>query len=320
MGTLMQIDSRIESEAAVRAAQPMCIIMNEGAGKKGANGETDAVRRHVSKHGDLITLKPVHKGGSLPDVCKEALDEGFQTIVAAGGDGTIVGVAECLADTGRTMGVLPLGTFNYFARANGIPLEIGPALEALHGAEPVKMHVGEVNGKIFLNNASLGLYPAILSDREKIYKRFGRSRLIAYWSVLRTLMGFSGSRLMKVTVDGTPRRVKTPLVFVAFSAFQLESFNLEGAEHVRNGEFAVFVAPDCGRWGLLKFAVLLGLRGMRRHKDFELFHGKEVVIEPADGIIRDRLIARDGEKEKMAPPYRFKVRENALNVILPKGS
>ena len=314
----MDMRTGIEEDAAKSTVQPICIVMNKASGKKGANGEGEAIRKHAAEHPHKIAVKAVAKGSNLPDTFREAVDEGHETIVAAGGDGTIVCLAETLAGSDRKMGVLPLGTFNFFARANGIPEDVEGALAALHEGKPVPMNVGEVNGKIFLNNASLGLYPAILSDRERIFKRFGRSRLVAYWSVVRTMLGFRGSRRMKVTVDGTTRRVKTPLVFVAFSAFQLETFNLEGAEHIENGEFAVFVAPDCGRWALLKFAVLLALRGMRGHKDFEMLHGRDVEIEPTDGRAKDRLIARDGEMERMTPPYRFRVRENALNVIVPK--
>ncbi len=294
-----------------------CIIMNEGSGKKGADGAAAAVREHAAAQGDAVELRVIGDGRALADACKRAAEEGFGTVVAAGGDGTIGAVASCLAGTGITMGVVPLGTFNYFARANGIPEDPVAALALLGSGRAEPRHVAYVNGKLFLNNASVGIYPQILASREAIYRRWGRSRVAAYWSVIRTVAGFRRARRMKVTVDGRAWRMRTPLVFAAFNAYQLETFGIDGAERIRNGEFAVLVAPDCGRFGLLRFATLLLLRGMRRGKDFELLHGREVEIDNADGRRDDRLIARDGEKERMPPPFRLTIAENALGVIVP---
>ncbi len=294
-----------------------CIIMNDSAGRKGADGQAAAVRAFVEARGDRIALREFEDGSELPDLCQQALDDGFQTIIAAGGDGTVGAIAACVSGTDRRMGILPLGTFNYFARSLGIPTEIDAALAVLDGGEVRKVTAGEVNGALFLNNASLGVYPEILREREDTYRRWGRSRLAAYWSVLRTVLGFRRSRRLKVTVDGETRRIQTPLVFVAMSAYQLEEFGLEGADEVRQGKFAVFVAPDTGRLGLLKFAFLLAIRGMRRGVDFELLHGTEVIIEPTDKRDRDRLIARDGEKERMTPPLKFRVLAETLTVLVP---
>jgi diacylglycerol kinase family enzyme len=298
----------------------VCIVFNAGSGKKGGNGEAEQLRALAAAHPDEVELREVTQGRDIVSTCRQALENGFETIVAAGGDGTIGAVASCLADTGRRMGILPLGTFNYFARANNIPEDIGEAFALLHEGEAVPQHVGEVNGVLFLNNASLGIYPAILRERESIYRRWGRSRLAAYWSVVRTVAGFRRSSRLRVTVDGVEHRRRTPLVFVAFSEFQLDTFGLEGAEHVRRGELAVLVAPDCGRLGLLVFAVRLLARGMRRGTDFELFHGTDIGIEPSDPRRQERLIARDGEKEIMSAPFRFRVRRDALRVIVPKSS
>lgn len=296
----------------------LCILMNRSSGGQGETGEAEAVRRFVDASHGRVVLREFGRDAPLEDICREAVDEGFGTVVAAGGDGTIAGVASCLVGTGRKMGVLPLGTFNFFARSLGIPEEIEAALSVLDEGEAKAVTVGDVNDRLFLNNASIGLYPHILRRREAIYRRWGRSRLAAYWSVVRTVLGFRGSRRFRVTVDGAERRVKTPLVFVSISAFQLEAYGLEGAEKAREGDLVVFVAPDCGRFGLLRFAALLLLRGMRRGQDFELFHGREIEITPVVRPDLKRLIARDGEKERLAPPFRFRARPDALGVIVPQ--
>lgn len=294
-------------------ADRICVVMNPGSGKQGDPGLDDRVRNFVARHPDRLVLWELDPGTGPQRLAERAVEEGFGIVVAAGGDGTIAGVAEGLHGHDVRMGVLPMGTFNYFARGLDIPLDIDLALDLLlHGcAAPVT--VAEVNGKLFLNNASLGVYPAILAKRETVYKRWGRSRLAAYWSVILTLAGFRRARTVAVTIDGVTRRRRSPLIFVAHSAYQLEEFGLDGADLIRRGRFAVFLAPDVGRWGLLKFAVLLLGRSMARHRDFELLNGVEIDIE-AGGR---RLVARDGERERMASPIRIRRRAEALHVILP---
>lgn len=295
----------------------LCIVMNPASGKQGTPDLDQAVRAFARDHADRIELRELAKGQSPVEAAARAVDEGFGTIVAAGGDGTIGGVAAAVHGSGADMGVLPMGTFNYFARGLDIPLDIEAALALLLEGTPHPVTVAEVNGKLFLNNTSLGIYPAILAKRESVYRRWGRSRLAAYWSVILTLAGFRRARTLLVTVDGITRRRRTPLIFVAHSAYQLEEFGLDGAETVRRGRFAVFLAPDVGRWGLVKHAVLLMGRSMTKHRDFEMFEGEEIEIEAAPSRL---LVARDGERERMETPICIRRCADPLPVIVPRDT
>src|SRR5699024_3455643 len=145
-------------------------------------------------------------------------------------------VAAELADQGCRMGVVPLGTFNYFARGHGLDDDIAEAVRVLRKGRTKPLDIGEVNGAVFLNNASIGAYSMILASRERIYARWGRSRLAAYWSVLVALMRFRTRLRIVMTVDGEVHRLKTPMIFVANNPYQLEIFNLEGAELIHEGK------------------------------------------------------------------------------------
>ena len=292
-----------------------CILLNTASGKRGTTGAPQVVRDWAQARG--IALRQ-GAGAELPALAEQAATEGLRTLIAAGGDGTIAAVAQAASNHGLELGVLPLGTFNYFARAHGIPPDLPQALEALESSAPQPRPVAEVNGALFLNNASLGLYPDILRERESIYRRWGRSRIAAYWSVVRTVAGFRRGRRLRVTVDGRPFRVKTPMVFVAISAFQLDRFGLSGSDRVEAGEMAVFVAPDTGRWGLLAYALRLLLGGLREGRDFALLAGREVQIAPADGLPRPMRVARDGERGWMDPPIRFRIRPEPLRLLVPR--
>ena len=144
---------------------------------------------HVpDRRGDIVQL--------ASDAADAARADGG-LVVAAGGDGTINAVATAVLRVGLPMGVIPMGTFNYFSREHGLPLDAEAAvqnlLQALHAGEMRPVQVGYVNRQMFLVNASVGLYPKLLAEREKASRRFGRSRLVAVasavWSMFRPASG-----------------------------------------------------------------------------------------------------------------------------------
>lgn len=314
----MSIASTIETSSGLQAGAGtrVCVLLNSGSGSGDAEEREAELRRHFARHPDRFELRLLRHGGLLPQMCREIIRDGFDTVVAAGGDGTISGVAANIAGKGPNLGILPMGTFNYVARALNIPEDPGEAVDLIAKGEAREMSLGEVNGHVFLNNASLGIYPQVLREREGTYKKWGRSRLAAHWSVLKTFAGFRSPIRMKVTVDGTVYRAKTPLAFVARSAFQLEQFGLEGVDCVRRGQFALFLAPDSSRMALLGRAIKLAGGGMHEKRDFELICGDEIVIET---LRPSHLIAMDGEQVAMQGPFRFRMRHNALKVIAPPG-
>ncbi len=304
-----------DATALGRAA--ICVLLNAGSGSaKGAEKQTQ-VSDAFARHGVMPEIRLIGNDDQLETEVRRAAQSGFDVIVAGGGDGTISCVAGHLAGGNAKMGVIPLGTFNFVARGLGIPEDVDAAVEALLSGAARPMTVGLVNGRIFLNNASLGIYPQILKEREGTYKRWGRSRIAAHWSVLVTFLAFRAPVRMKVIVDGQTRRRKTPLAFIARSAFQLEHFGLDGAGDVRDGQFALFLAPDSTRWQLLGRALRLAGKGMNPQHDFELICGEEIMIETSRAT---QLIAMDGERVRAQSPFRFRLLTDDLQVIAPEGA
>jgi diacylglycerol kinase family enzyme len=289
-------------------------VINTRSGRNGGTDITNALVRNVATAGGRMTLHVDEQGGSVEKLTRRAVRAGASAVVAVGGDGTVCGVANALAGTGIPMGVVPLGTFNYFARALGIPEDLDGALEVICEGRSRPAHVGRINDRVFLNNTSIGVYSAILKQREDTYRQFGRSRTAAYWSVVRALVQFYDPMTMRVEVDGKPLSVRTPLAFVGNSAYQLDRFALQGADAVRDGQLALFIADDVGRWGLVRHAMKLAARRMQEGRDFRVVTGRDFVIDPGR---RKRLVVRDGEKEPMRGPYRVRIDENALDVIQP---
>ncbi|WP_146590911.1 diacylglycerol/lipid kinase family protein [Puniceibacterium confluentis] len=310
------------THAGLKAPPPtadtsICVLMNERAGSDDKQDVADQLETAFARYPGRFELRVMGQGSGVADSCARAMKDGFGTIVAVGGDGTVTGIAGQLAGTGRRMGIIPQGTFNFVARGLGIPEDIAEAVDLIASGKSRPYAVGEVNGEIFLNNASLGIYPQILKEREGTYRRWGRSRLAAHWSVLWTFLSFRTPVRMKVRVGGQVIRAKTPLAFVARSAFQLEHYGLDGAECIRNGEFALFLLPDVTRWELLLRALRLAGKGMKPERDFELFCGTDIEIETTRG---SQLVAMDGERVRLASPLRFRMHADALHMIAPDNS
>jgi YegS/Rv2252/BmrU family lipid kinase len=292
----------------------VCVVMNRGSGRgkeKRLRGQIEDALKPRCAH---FEIRPTTRGSDLTDMARQAVCDGFGLIIACGGDGTQSAVAGALAGTEAVMGILPGGTFNYFARDLGVGETIEDALETICNGCARPIDIGQIENLIFLNNVSLGAYPHILKTRESIYKRWGRSRIAAYWSVLVALRRLRHPMQLKARVNGDTRDVTTALVFVARSAYQLDNFGLEGADAIRQGKFALLIAKALKPMPLIRSALRLAFGFSARNSDFDLIETDEVTIESRKHRM---LVAHDGEKTVMASPFRLRVWHDGLQVLLP---
>lgn len=293
---------------------PFLVIANRGSGTNARDGAALARALQVLSEQDA-RLRHWAPGEDLRALITEEIARGARTIVAAGGDGTVMAVADALHGQDAALAALPLGTFNYFTRGLGLPEDPEEAARSLISAAPREVRVATVNGQVFLNNASLGVYPAILKEREDVYRRFGRRRLMAHWSVIRTFWRFQNPmRLTLTEPGGTPRRLRTPLMFVARSAYQLERFHLEGQEAIHRDRLAVLLGRGQGRAALFRLAWRLVTRRMQEGRDYELIEAEAIRVETASS---SPLLAFDGEKRRSRPPLDFAMSEAPLRILLP---
>lgn len=288
------------------------MIANAGSGRKEAGH--DPTTDLLSALGARAVLNEFAPGDDIGALVARAVDEGADTVVASGGDGTVMAVADALSGTGTVMGVMPTGTFNFFARGFGIPPDPDRATKIIDGGHSRRLSLGTVNGRVFLNNLSLGVYPEILKERETIYRRFGRSRIAAYWSVIRTFLRAQRPVSLRIETNGRSMNLRTPLVFVARSAYQLAHFGLPGAEEVAAGRFAIFVGPERGRLGLFLNALRLARGKMEQGRDFRLVIADSATLHLRRPVV---LVAMDGEKRRLATPLRLEMRKDCLTLLVP---
>ena len=292
----------------------IAVVLNRNSGRQNGEDSTAHVKRAFANLQIKTEVFAFHKGRSLAETVKDALNAGASTIVAAGGDGTICGVAEQVAGKGVKFGILPMGTFNYFARSLDVPQEIDAAAQVISAGHTADIRLARINDRVFLNNASIGAYAAILETREGVYKRWGRSRIAAYWSVLKTLGTFRAPLHLDVTIDGETHHCRTSIAFAINNAYQLDEMGIEGRDCIESGKLVLLIAPDTTRLGLMKHAIALAFGRARRRTDYDFYCGNEIRIDTRK---RNRLVARDGEKDRQNGPFHLAIDNVPLEVYVP---
>ena len=300
---------------------PLFILLNIGSGQGDASAARAAIESACADAGREVHLVMVEQPGRITELAKELVQRAQRAggiVVAAGGDGTINAVAQAVLGSGCVFGVVPQGTFNYFSRTHGIPSDIGSAMQVLlhESAQPVQ--VGLVNERVFLVNASLGLYPQLLEDREAWKKRLGRSRVVATGAGLMSLLRGYRSLRLRIDVHGQTRDVRTPTLFVGNNALQMEQFGFPEAQAIDAGKLAGITLRTVGRATLL-WLLLRGALGRLGEADQVLnFSFRHLTVLRSRGFgTRHVKVATDGEINWMSLPLEFRVSPQPLMLIRP---
>jgi diacylglycerol kinase family enzyme len=297
--------------------KPVIVIVNGGAGHGHDDQACEDLRAKFRAAGLNAELVLAKDGEEMIATARRALEGGAHMVAAGGGDGTINAVASVMVGSGVRFGVLPLGTLNHFAKDLGIPLDLDEAVRNLATGVPREVDVGEVNGRIFLNNSSLGLYPDIVRDREKQQRRLGRGKWpAALWATLAALRRYPFLS-MRLTVKGETLARRTPFVFIGNNRYTMQGLAIGERDCLDDGLLSLYVAQRPTRLGLLRFA-LDALRGkLGSERDFDVLEAAGFEIDTH----RHRVhVATDGEVTVMNPPLRYRVRPGALTVMVPAAT
>ncbi|GFO65000.1 diacylglycerol kinase [Geomonas paludis] len=297
---------------------PIFIVMNAGSGDRDADSRQQVISDVLSRAGRTFRLWRVSKSMGLQDAAREAVRLARQqdgVVVAAGGDGTINAVAQEALGAGCLFGVLPQGTFNYFGRSHGIPVDTAQAAQVLvHGRlQPVQ--VGLVNDKVFLVNASVGLYPRLLEKREAHKQMFGRTKTVALLSALVTLLTPPPQLVLTLRDVNRVTVLHISTLLVENNPLQLEEVGLPESEAVQKGELAAVAVQAKGVWQMLGVLALAALRRLRDSEKVVSFPFAQLTVQP---LRRRRIkVATDGEITWQVPPLVFKAVPRGLLLLVP---
>jgi diacylglycerol kinase family enzyme len=309
--------------------QSLPVIVNASAGLGHGAAEFDRLTAAFAAAGAEARLLPARNGDELRDIARREAQLRPPVIVAGGGDGTINAVASELLDSDTALGVLPLGTLNHFARDAGIPSDLDEAVRVILARRVKRVDVGEVNGRVFLNNSSIGLYPSMVRHRVKQQQRLGRGKWHAmFWASLTVLRR---SPFLRVSLemdgqrdgqrdepqdgrrDGAPRELRTPFIFIGNNEYLMEGFRIGQRERLDAGLLSVYTARTGGRWALLRLAMRALLGSLHQDREFEAGKARTLHIGTRH---RRLLVATDGEVAPVEGALHYRSRAGALRVIV----
>ncbi len=293
-------------------------FINPSAGAAATTGEgvLDLVRAAFQQAGIDAAVEPLPREASpaIERAVADAQGGDIHAVVVGGGDGTVNGAVAALAGTGVPLGVLPLGTLNHFAKDLGIPLELEKAVAVIAAGHLRQVDLGEMNGRPFINNSSIGIYPRLVLNRDRVRKQWRLSKwpamAVALWRTTRAL----SHRRMRVRVEGTTTVVKTPCVFIGNNEYGTNVFRLGRRDRLDGGELWVYVVRPVGMWGFARLAARIALGLLDTERDLIVLKGKSAEIMTRRG---QTLVALDGEVTASDSPLRYAARPKAVTVFAP---
>ena len=308
----MVLAAAILHRCAVRVTGPVPVLVNRSGGTAAAKGDKlgEEIEAAFAEAGVAIDLQLV-EGDALAGAAKAVA--GQPLVVVGGGDGTLGRLAGILADQGSTLGVLPLGTRNHLARELGVPLDL-PGAAALIAAGTVRaIDLARVTGEPFINNASIGLYPQLVREREQ---RNTPKWIAAIPASIAALSRIKHHRL-HLALPGRARDgdIVTPMLFVGNNHYTLDAGQIGKRDALDGGVLSIYAVASRRRLALIGFAIRTLFGRARRDSDFAAI-GDTPEFE-VRGRSDDIDIALDGEVMRLKMPLRFECQAGALKVVAP---
>jgi diacylglycerol kinase family enzyme len=315
----MAVCSEIDPESRLQ------FVVNAAAGSSDAATKREVIEsalQAAGRSGELLFSRPA----DLARVAQQAAAKAIASrtaVVAVGGDGTLNTVAQAAHAVGCAMGVVPQGTFNYFARTHGIPADPAEAARLLLAWTPSPVQVAAVNDRVFLVNASVGLYPELLEDREAYKARFGRSRWVAFCAASATLLRAQRQLRLHIEQGASVRDVRTLTLFVGNNRLQLQQLGVQPQGSPDSGPAAGLITAvmlrPIGTLSMIRLMLHGALGTLGEAQSVERFEFDHMVVKPTLAAGRRGVkVAFDGEVTRMRAPLDFRVLAKPLHLLMPR--
>ncbi len=289
---------------------PTCILNGHSVHLEEAKAHIARISGEVRAQVQVVVTK---RGDDISALVDRALGDHRHPVAAGGGDGTVNAVAGKLAGTDTPLGVLPMGTLNHFAKDAGIPLNLEAAVRNLFTGQVTKVDVGEVNGRVFVNNSGVGFYPHFVRQREE-QEKHGHIKRVAFMLALRAMIRRYFRLRMKVHMDQAEALEQvTPFLFVGNNRYRTSGAHIGTRSKLDSGRLWVCTAPTSGRRNVIPVAMRT-LVGRATDQELNAFETKELLVEPGTARVN---VSTDGEVSIMDAPLHYKIRPHSLGVVVP---
>lgn len=252
------------------------------------------------------------------DQIKQEIDrlkaQEIDILIAGGGDGTISTAAELVANTSITLAVVGLGTRNHFARDLDIPKDPVEAIGLVHNMQVKQIDMGEVNGHLFINNATIGLYPEIVEKREETMKKRGWKKWSAHITAALKVLWWMPNMQLSVKIEKQQDYQLIPFLFVGNNEYEGKVITDSKRSSLDEGKLWLCRPRTPGKWPLLQISLQLALGGFRGAENLETHLVESLAVNSRKHNIK---VAIDGENHTMTLPLQFKIRKKSLRVLVP---
>lgn len=308
-------------------AAVLLFVINSSSGAYDIHAKCEVIESALlsaGRRGELLVCRPHDIQQVATDAARAAVARG-SAVIAVGGDGSLNTVAQAAHAAGCAMGVIPYGTFNYFARTHGIPVDPVAAARMLMEATPCPVQVAAINNRLFLVNASLGIYPELLQDREAYKARFGRSRWVAFLAAVATLLRAQRRLRLHIETGTMARDVQTLTLFVGNNRLQLEQLGAQPIDAVAgtpgHGSMAAVMLRPIGTLAMIRLMLHGAMGKLGEAAGIESFEFHHMLIKPRLAPGRGEVVvAFDGEVARMRAPIDIRVLDKPLYLLQPNGA
>jgi diacylglycerol kinase family enzyme len=292
------------------AKLPVIVNRNGGTASKLGDKLVPTLRDAFAAAGADADVKPLD-GDAVGEAIKAAAKKG--RVVVAGGDGTVSGAAQQLAGGDAELGLLPLGTLNHLARDLGLPTDLDEAAKIAATGKATAIDVAEVNGHVFVNNASIGLYPTMVRTREGLQDDKGWPKWLSALPAAYAALERLPHHRLRIDLGQGERSIVTPLLFVGNNVYSLDRSEIGQRASLTDGKLSVYAVAQRSRLALLWFAARALVGRAHRELDFITLGECETLKVWASGDSIE--IALDGEVQRLDSPLEFRIRPGALKVV-----
>ena len=289
------------------------LFLNPSSGVKLPPPELAALA-DAARERDLEVIR-LTRAVNVAQTIRQRMAAGQTLFIAAGGDGTINHVMQPLVHSEGILGVVPVGTYNHFARDLAIPLDWREALETAVGGATQQIDAGRSNKRFFVNNVSMGLYPELVARREERGRDYPRwkARMWAAWATLRKYPHVT----VTVETEHHQEVIRTHIFIVSNNSYDLSRIGVDAPRAtLSEGRLSVYWLPHLQRLQLMRFAAHYLAGRVTEAPGFRSFRTSRMKVQSS----RDHLhLGMDGEVFTMGTPLVITTVPQSLLVRVPRA-
>ena len=289
------------------------LFLNRNAGAKLPPGELDELRAAAASAGvEILEISPEL---DCAHEVRERVRRGTKLFIAGGGDGTVHHVLQAVVHADAALAVLPLGTYNHFARDVGVPLDWREALQVALEGETRQIDAGRINERFFINNVQMGLYPELVAKREEHGRDYPRwkARLFATYATLRKYPHVT----LGVETEHRHEVIRTHLFMISNNQDDLERVGIEAPrERLTEGRLAVYWLPHTSRWRLTRYMARYLAGRVRTIPGFRSFRTLRMRVQTSRPHLK---VGIDGEVFTLGTPLVITAVPQSVAVKVPRA-